>query len=110
MYNINELFCPFKSIERVFSRVFQKFEESKILIKKEENKINLTFIIEFMGDKDEAKIILVPEQPKTEDIVMKLCDKVKEIDTLKKEFSDYKNYAENKIKQLEDLIKIYQKI
>lgn len=69
----------------------------------------MTIIIEFMGEKNEANIILMPN---IDNIVMKLCEKVKEIDTLKKgnenikkEFIDYKNYVENKIKELESLIK-----
>ena len=101
LYRLNDLFNSFKSIEKIFTRFFQKLDESKIIIKKEENKIKLTFIIEFMGDKDEAKISLIPEQANIENTVMKLCDKVKEIDLLKKEFYDYKIYAENKIKELE---------
>ena len=102
LYKLNDLFNSFKSIEKIFTRFFKKLDESKIVIKKEENKINLTFIIEFMGDKDEAKISLIPEQANIENTVMKLCDKVKEIDILKKEFYDYKNYAEKKIKELEN--------
>lgn len=105
LYKLNDLFSSFKSIERVFTRFFQKLDESKIVIKKEDNQIHLTFIIEFMGDKDEAKIILIPEQGDINDIVMKLCDKVKEIDSLKKEFNDYKTYAEKKFNELESLIK-----
>ena len=101
LYKLNFLFSSFKSIEKIFTRFFQKLDESKIVIKKDENKINLTFVVEFMGDKDEAKISLIPEQANIENTVMKLCDKVKEIDILKKEFYDYKNYAENKIKELE---------
>ena len=65
-----------------------------------------------MGKKDEVKFSLVPEEAKIESIVMKLCDKVKEIDKLKadneklkKEFNDYKLFAENKMKELEALIK-----
>ena len=106
LYNLNTLFRAFSSIEKVFAR-FQKLEESKMAIKKEENKIILTIIIEFMGEKEEAKIILKPEPRKIDDIVMKLCVKVKEIDSLKskineqkiiiekqqKEFSEYKNYS-----------------
>ena len=71
--------------------------------KKEENK------------KDEKP---TKEKP-VEETIPKLCDKVKEIDSLnliideqkktidkiKKEFNDYKNYAENKFKELEALIK-----
>lgn len=112
LIKLNEIFRLYTSIEKVFTRFFQRLEESKIIIKKEENKLILSIIIEFMGEKNEAKIILIPEQPKIEDVVMKLCDKIKEIDILKKEneklkkeLCDFKNKAENKNKELEDLIR-----
>ena len=87
LYELNDLFRGFKSIERIFNRFFQRLDESKITIKKEDNKITVTFIIVFMEDKDEAKINLIPEKPELNVTVMKLCDKVKEF--------------ENKIKELE---------
>ena len=87
LYELNDLFRGFKSIERMFDRFFQRLDESKIIIKKEDNKITVTFIIVFMEDKDEAKINLIPEKPDLNVTVMKLCDKVKEF--------------ENKIKELE---------
>ena len=94
LYKLNNLFRAFESIESIFTDFFQNFDESKIIFKKEDNKIIVTFIIEFMGNKKEAKISLTPEKPDLNVTVMKLCDKVKEIDLLKTEF-------ENKIKELE---------
>ena len=123
--NIDELiklnrriFSSFNSVEEVFNDFFKVLEESKIIIKKEENKINLTIIVEFLG-KNEVKIILNPKQSSIDIIVMKLCDKVKEIDSLnkiieeqkniiekqKKEFNDYKNLSEDKFKELIELVK-----
>ena len=112
------IFSSFNSVEEVFNDFFKVLEESKIIITKEENKINLTIIVEFLG-KNEVKIILIPEQSSIENIVMKLCDKVKEIDSLnkiieeqkniiekqKKEFNDYKNLSEDKFKELIELVK-----
>ena len=112
LYNLKKVFKQFDSIEEVFTFFFKVLDESKISIKKEENKVIIGFIIEFMGKKDEVKISLMPEEAKIDAIVMKLCDKIKEIDklkieneNLKKEFKDYKNFTENKIKELEGLIK-----
>ena len=123
--NIDELiklnrriFSSFNSVEEVFTDFFKVLEESKIIITKEENKINLTINVEFLG-KHEVKIILIPEQSSIDNIVMKLCDKVKEIDSLnkiieeqkniiekqQKEFNDYKNLSESKFKELIELIK-----
>ena len=105
LYELKRVFRQFVSLEEVFTLFFQALDESKIAIKKEDNKVALAFMIEFMGKKDEVKITLMPEEAKIDAIVMKLCDKVKEIDNLKKEFKDYKNFTENKIKELESLIK-----
>ena len=117
LINLNRwVFKPCDSVQEVFTYIFQEMEESKIIIKKEENKIN--FIINAGMKKNEAKIILIPQQASIDDIVAKLCDKVKEIDSLNKivvdqkiiiekqqqEFNDYKNYSEKKFKELEDLI------
>ena len=73
----------------------------------------MTFIIiQLNGKKDEVKISLMPEAAKIDNIVNKLCEKVKEIDNLKKENENlkkelnyYKNFMENKMKELETLIK-----
>jgi hypothetical protein len=100
LHKINNLLRGFQSIESIFTDFFQNFDESKIIFKKEDNKITATFIIEFMGNKKEAKISLTPEKPDLNVTVMKLCDKVKEIDLLKTEF-------ENKIKELENRIIFY---
>ena len=112
LYDLKKIFKQFDSIEDVFNHFLQPLEESKIAIKKDDNKVVLAFIIEFMGKKDEVKITLMPEEAKIDAIVMKLCDKVKEVDklkaeneNLKKEFKDYEIFTENKIKELEALIK-----
>ena len=109
LYKMKKIFKQFDSIEEAFNLFFKVLDETKVNIKKKDNKINLTFIIEFMGKKDEIEINLMPEQAKIDTIVMKLCETVKELknenDNLKKELKDYKNFTENKIKELEALIK-----
>ena len=109
LYKMKKIFKQFDSIEEAFNLFFKVLDETKVNIKKKDNKINLTFIIEFMGKKDEIEINLMPEEAKIDTIVMKLCETVKELknenDSLKKELKDYKNFTENKIKELEALIK-----
>ena len=72
-----------------------------------------------MGQNNEVKIILIPEQTSIDNVVMKLCEKVKQIDKLnkiidkqqniiktqQKELSEYKKYSQNKIKELEENFK-----
>ena len=55
------IFGSFKKIGDVFAEFFETLGENNIIIKKEENKINLTIICEFLGRKQEAKIILKPK-------------------------------------------------
>ena len=110
LYGLNNLFRGFNSIEKIFARYFQKLDESKIAIKKEDNKIIVTFVIIFMEDKDEAKISLIQEKPDLNVTVMKLCDKVKEIDILKKEFENKIKELEKENKNLKDNIEYYNKI
>ena len=71
LYKLNRAFRQFDTIEDVFNDFFKVLDESKILIKKEGNTINLIIICESLGKTSEAKIILIPEQAKIEDIVKK---------------------------------------
>ena len=120
LYNLNRVFRQYNSIKDVFTDFFQKLHESKIIMKKEENKINLIIIIiDLLGQKNKFKINLMPEKTSIDNVVMKLCEKVKEIDKLnkiidkqqniietqQKEFIEYKNYSQNKIKELEENFK-----
>ena len=48
-------------------------------MKKEENKINfIIFIVDLLGQKNKFKINLMPEKTSIDNVVMKLCEKVKE--------------------------------
>ena len=48
---MKKIFKQFDSIEEAFNLFFKVLDETKVNIKKKDNKINLTFIIEFMGKK-----------------------------------------------------------
>ncbi len=120
LYNLNRVFRQYNSIKDVFTDFFQKLHESKIIMKKEENKINLIiFIVDLLGQKNKFKINLMPEKISIDNVVMKLCEKVKEInklnkiidkqqniiETQQKELTEYKKYSEKKIKKLEENFK-----
>ena len=84
-YNSNRIFRQYISIEELYSLFFKSLKQSEIEIKEINKKITLTFIVEFREKKDEIPFILEPEEPKIEDIVLNLCEKIKEIEFLKKE-------------------------
>lgn len=89
-YSLNRIFKMYNSTEELFTLLFKNYKESDIDIIKKDNKINLIFNIEFMGKKDKISFNLNPEQPKIENVVMNLCDKVKEIDNLNKTIKEQK--------------------
>ena len=82
-HKLNRIFRQFLSTEELFSFYFQMYNEKDISISKGDKKIKLTFIVEFMGKKNDVCFTLNPEQSKIENVVMNLCDKVKDIDELK---------------------------
>lgn len=100
-YNINRYFKQFESVEELFSIVFKELKESEIIINKKDNKLNLDLIFEIRGEKKIFPFILNPEQPKINNVVINLCQKVKEIDELKKEIKNLKIINENYKKEIE---------
>ena len=69
IHDLNRVFRQFDTIEELFTEFFQNLDESKIIIIKEENKINLIIVVEFMGKKNEVEITLMPEQDSYENIL-----------------------------------------
>ena len=114
-YNLNRVFRQFLSTEELFSFYFQNYKEEEIVISKKDKKINLVFVVEFMSKKSDVSFTLNPEQSKIENVVMNLCEKVKDIDTfinlikeqkeindkLKNEIQKIKNENDVKVKELE---------
>lgn len=108
-HSSNRIFRQFISTEELFTYFFQIYKESDIDIIKKDKKINLTFMVEFMGKKDKISFKLNPEQTKIENVVMNLCDKVKEIDNLNKIIIEQKEINNNLKNELKILKKIWKK-
>lgn len=100
-YNIDRYFRQFESVEDLFSYVFKGLKESELIINRKDDKLSLDFIFEIRGEKKVFPFILNPEQPKINNVVINLCQKVKEIDELKKEIKDLKIINENYKKEIE---------
>ena len=77
LYDLCDLFRSFVSIEKLFTNFFKELEESEILIKKEENKIILTIIVALVKKKYDAKIILIPDNPKLKMLLQNYAIKLK---------------------------------
>jgi len=108
---LNRIFRQYISIEELFVLFIQNYKDSEINITKKENQIKLAFSIEFMGKKEEISFILNPQQSKIENVVMNLCDKVKEIDKLNEVIEEQKETIKNLQKENEEFKnKINEKI
>ena len=51
IHDLNKVFRQYDTIYELFTEFFQNLDESKFIIEKEENKINLIIVVEFMGKK-----------------------------------------------------------
>ena len=103
-YNSNRLFRQYISIDELFNLFCKNLKKSEIIISKSENKIKVSFIIEFRGSKDEIPFILEPGQLKIEDIIKNLCEKIEQLEKKEIENSNKNKELENKIKEKDIII------
>ena len=104
-YNINKIFRENKSINDIYSKYFNNIKEKDIIINLNNNKIELKY-------KEEINFILEPKKLNHENIIMKLCEKIdninSEINKIKMENNNLKNIIinnENNIEQIKNEIK-----
>jgi len=91
-YYINKNLRKYDSIKEIFLKYFNDIKEEQISIFSNDNKI-----IVYFSDNDivEKPFILEPNEMKTDDIIRKLCDKMKDIDALKTELDKQKIENDN---------------
>jgi len=99
-HNINKIFKKYNSINGIFIKYFNDIKNDKINISLNDNKI-----IVYFSSNDIAKIpfILEHNEMKLDNIILKLCDKIQDIDSLKIELAK-KKIENDKLKN--ELIKI----
>ena len=91
-YYISKGFRKYNSIDEIFSKYFNDIKKEQISINSNDNKI-----IVYFSDNDlvEKPFILEPNEMKIDDTIRKLCDKMKDIDTLKTELDKQKIENDN---------------
>ena len=91
-YSINKIFRKYNSINEIFIKYFNDIKKEQINISSNDNKIIIYF-----SDNDivEIPFILEPNEMKIDIIIRKLCDKIKDIDTLKTELDKQKIENDN---------------
>ena len=101
-YNINKIFRENKSINDIYSKYFNNIKEKDIIINLNNNKIELKY-------KEEINFILEPKQLNYENIIMKLCDKIdninSEMNKIKIENNNLKNIIINNDNNIEEMKK-----
>lgn len=98
--DLNIIF-KYLSIEEIYDLLLESLRDSGIKIIKKENKINLNFIFEVMGKKDDISLELESEKSKIDFEIIKLNEKIKEMESsnkkIKEEFDEYKKIIDEKI-------------
>ena len=90
-YNINNIFRRYKSISNIYLNYFNNINDRNIIITLSDNKIKLIF----KENNDEICFILEPNELKIENILQRICEKIKDIDILKNEIINLKNENNN---------------
>ena len=94
-YNLNNFFRQYLSIEELFILLFKNFKEKEMIIIKTKNIIKLSFYVLSRNIKKEVSIILSPENMEIENILYKLCEKIREIEKIIKMKEEKKKMNDN---------------
>ena len=94
-YNLNNFFRQYLSIEELFILLFKNFKEKEMFIIQTKNIIKLSFYVLSRNIKKEVSIILSPENMEIENILYKLCEKIKEIEKIIKMKEEKKKMKDN---------------
>ncbi len=102
LYKLNRFFMLYENLDDIF-KFFTEIENKDMSLKLENNNIIVNLKYKIMRTEQNIEFILLRQEVKIEDIARNLCQKVKEIDYLKKEidniydlFLGFKNSEINK--------------
>ena len=104
-HNLNRFFKQYSTIDELFTLLFETLEENEIIMKKIENRIKLSFMVEARGKTEEVSFFLKPEKPNTDNIALNLCDKVKELERKINEKDKVIENLKEEIKEIRDELK-----
>ena len=96
-YNINKIFKEYKSINDIYLKCFNNIKEKDIIIYLNKNKIELKY-------KKEIDLILEPNKIKYENIIIKLCEKIENINNEMNKIKIENDNNKNEIKNLKIII------
>lgn len=87
LYKLNRFFMLYENLDDIF-KFFTEIEDKDMTLKLENNNIIVNLKCKIMRTEQNIEFILLRQEVKIEDIARNLCQKVKEIDYLKKEIDN----------------------
>ena len=105
--NFHNLFSYIKSCSKFFDYLKSLSEQKKLIIQKSEGKMIISFIVEYLLEKDKVEIELFPNKLNVESIVLNLSKEIKllkeKINIFEKENQNIKNENTNTKNEIKDL-------
>ena len=87
LYKLNRFFMLYENLDDIF-KFFTEIKDKDMTLKLENNNIIVNLKCKIMRTEQNIEFILLRQEVKIEDIARNLCQKVKEIDYLKKEIDN----------------------
>ena len=87
-YKINRFFMIYESLNTIFLFFKNEIEEKDMFLKIDDNNIIISLKCKIMKTEQNIVFTLIRQEVKIEDISRNLCQKVKEIDALRKEIDN----------------------
>ena len=99
LYNNNNFFRCYTSIKDIFKEFFKEFKDKEIIISKNDDKINLKFKFKNIGKIQIIEFVINNKILNHTKIILKLCNKIIEIEKLNNELNNKLNNINNELKK-----------
>ena len=99
LYNKNNFFKCYTSIKDIFKGFFKEFKDKEIIISKNDDKMDLKFKFKSIGKIQIIEFVINKLKLSNTKIILKLCNKIIEIEKLNIELSNKLNNINNELKE-----------
>ena len=99
LYNKNNFFRCYTTIKDAFEEFFKEFKDKEIIISKNDDKMNLKFKFKSIGKIQIIEFVINKLKFSNTKIILKLCNKIIEIEKLNIELSNKLNNINNELKE-----------
>ena len=99
LYNKNNFFRSYTTIKDIFTEFFKEFKDKEIIISKNDDKIKLKFKFKNIGKIQIIEFVINNYKLNNTKIILKLCNKIIEIEKLNIELKSKLNNINNELKE-----------